>query len=353
MHKLLIINKAQFGYHTDYYKYCQYLRDDFDITYFCFDAGLKRLEMPGVNVQYISSKGFRLLRGTRFILWALFTVFGFKGIVFIHYFKNCQLLKHLLPWKKMILDIRSLSINKNEKIRIEYDNRLKKEIRYFDFVTIISEGLRKKIDLDLNKSAILPLGADIISRKDKKFNENVKLLYAGTLNGRNIHQTIIGLYFFLKENPSYKNIVYDIIGDGKELSDLKKLVSEYKLENIVKIHGRIPHFEINPFFDKCNIGISYVPMTDYYEHQPVTKTYEYILSGMPCIATKTYENRQLITSENGVLCDDDPKSFALGLEQIIANLDTYKSEKIRSTLIDNTWENISKTTFTPILSRFV
>jgi hypothetical protein len=36
--KLLIINKIQFGYHTDTFKYCQYLKDEFDITYICFDA---------------------------------------------------------------------------------------------------------------------------------------------------------------------------------------------------------------------------------------------------------------------------------------------------------------------------
>ena len=36
--KIVIINKTQFGYHTDYYKYCEYLKDDYDITFLCFDS---------------------------------------------------------------------------------------------------------------------------------------------------------------------------------------------------------------------------------------------------------------------------------------------------------------------------
>lgn len=35
--KLLIINKDPFRYHVDTYKYCQYLRDRYDITYICIE----------------------------------------------------------------------------------------------------------------------------------------------------------------------------------------------------------------------------------------------------------------------------------------------------------------------------
>ena len=114
---------------------------------------------------------------------------------------------------------------------------------------------------------------------DKDFSKEIKLLYVGTLNGRNINQTIFGLSLFLENNPEIKNITYDIIGDGdkNELSDFKVLIQQNNLNNIITLHGRIPHFQLKPFFDSCTVGLSYVPMTEYYEHQPVTKTYEYIL----------------------------------------------------------------------------
>lgn len=346
---LLIINKAQFGYHTDYYKYCEYLRDEFKVTYLCFDSGFKKLEMDNVNIKYVSNKGRKIFRGVRFIVTALLTIASFKGIVFIHYFEKCYILKQIFPKKKMILDIRTLSISPDNNIRTKYDNQLKKATKYFNLITIISEGLREKINLDTKNSEILPLGADIISTTNKDFNNAIHLLYVGTLNNRNIHHTIIGLLQYLKNNHIHQRITYDIIGDGAELPYIKRLVLEYKLEDIVKIHGRIPHFEINPFFDKCNIGISYVPLTEYYEYQPVTKTYEYILSGMPCIATKTYENKKLITDNNGVLCNDNPESFAEALNKTISVITNYNSDIIRKSLAEHTWESIVKHKLKPIL----
>ncbi len=349
MKKILIINKSQFGYHTDYYKYCEYLRDEFDVTYVGFDGGRKKLQMENVNIKYVSYKGIKLIRGIRFICNAIFTALTFNGIIFIHYFENCQLLKILLPWKKMILDIRTLSISPYDKQRIREDKKLQKASRHFNFITIISEGLRKKIDLDNKKSAILPLGSDIISKSNKDFFQ-LNLLYVGSLDGRNIHHTIEGLSIFLKRNPEITHIAYHIVGDGRQLPELKKMVSEKGLTNVVTLHGKIPHFELQPFFDKCNIGVSYIPMTEYYEFQPPTKTFEYILSGMVCIATNTYENRLLINKENGVLCNDNPESFANALENIIAKKDLYNSEKIRKTLQRYTWENIVNFNLKPILN---
>jgi len=348
---LLIINKAQFGYHTDYYKYCEYLRDEFDVTYLSFDSGLKKLEMENVNVKYVSNKGIKIIRGVRFILSLLLSISTFRGIVFIHYFEYCQILKWIFPWKRMILDIRTLSINRNDKIRTKQDKKIKRAIKYFDFITIISEGLRKKINLNVEKSEILPLGADMISTINHKFDKTIHLLYVGTLNGRNIHQTIIGLSKYLNESNNKKEISYDIVGDGTELSYLNELVANFNLHKIVKIHGRIPHFELKSFFDKCNVGVSYVPITEFYEYQPVTKTYEYILSGIPCIATKTYENKKIITSENGYLCNDNPESFADALESMISKINNYNSDIIRNSLSEHTWENIIKNTLNPILNK--
>ena len=349
---LLIINRFQFGYHTDYYKYCQYLKDEYCITFLCFDSGRPKLEMQNVNIRYVPLAGFNFLRGLRYFLTAYITIMKFNGVVFVNYFEYCYLLKKLIPHKKMILDIRTLSINKNENIRNKNDYNIGKATKYFDYTTIISEGLRQKLNIDNNKSAILPLGADVISSSSKDFTNDIRLLYVGTLNGRNIAHTITGLSLFLEYSPLNLNITYNIVGEGDEFHYLQQLIKNLNLEQVVKLHGRIPHFEITPFFDKCNIGISYVPMTSFYEYQPVTKTFEYILSGMPCIATNTYENKLIVSSLNGVLCDDNPESFSQALLDMHKRLKKFRSETIRNTLIDCTWENIVKNIFKPILFNF-
>ncbi len=346
--KLIIINKTQFGYHTDYYKYCEYLKDDFAVTYLCFDTHLKKLSIPRVKVVYVPYKGSKTIRGINFILYSLFFCLRFSGVVFIHYFEQCQILKKLLPWKKMILDIRTLNISSNQFIRDQYDERLKKACRYFNHITVISEGIQKKLELNTTNSSILPLGSDQISNTDKRFTE-MKLLYVGTLNGRNIGDTIKSLAQFCKQYPEFDNITYDIVGDGQDFEQLIDLVQSLNLTDKVTLHGRVPHFELQPFFDKCNLGVSYVPITEYYNHQPVTKTYEYILSGMATIATKTHENKLIVNDLNGVLCKDTVDSFANGLAYLNNNLQNYNSEAIRNTLINSDWKQIVNNKLIPVL----
>lgn len=346
---LLIICKAQFGYLTDYYKYCEYLRDEWVITYLCFDSGLKKLLMEQVNTLYISNKGIKLIRGIRFILSTIRLVFHFEGLVMVNYFEKCTLIKRILPWKKMILDIRTLSVNPNKNVRRLYDKKIKKASNIFDFTTVISEGVREKIGINKCNSAILPLGSDIISKKNKNFENNIRLLYVGTLNGRNIHHTVIGLSLLLEKYQSKIPISYNIIGDGFEMEKIKNIVKNKGLQDIVKIYGRIPHFELAPFFDECNVGISYLPKTEYYNVQPLTKTFEYIQSGMCCIATNTDENKKIICSENGVLCEDNPDSFTSALFYIINNIKNFDSTLIRKTAEEFTWERIVRKELLPIL----
>lgn len=350
MNRLLIICRQQFGYLVDIYKWCEHISDDYQVDVVTFDGKDKIiLDKPNVKVHYVSYKGNKTIRGIRYILVSLWYMLFFKGNIIVEYFNGCEIFKKILPWKKMILDIRTLSIKKVEKIRIEENNRIKSASNRYDFTTIISEGTRNAISLDINKSAIVPLGSDIISDKGKEYN-TIRLLYVGTLSGREIDKTIKGLYLFLKNHPTV-NITYDIVGDGyaNEVETIRGLAKELSVEQYITLHGFKPHTEIKKFLDKCNIGISYVPITEFYNHQPPTKTYEYILSGLYTIATDTFCNRNIINKNNGILIKDNEEDFANALYQISNNYKTFNSDKIRKTLLHSTWKDIVKRELEPIL----
>ena len=352
MKKILIISKEQFGYHTDIFKWCEYLRDEYSVEVVTFD-GRPKVTIDDVKVNYVSNKGNRMIRGIRYILACLWHLLFFKGIIMVCYFRECRILKYCFPWKKMLLDIRTLSIDSNEEIREKINGLIKKATEQYDYVTIISDGTRNKIALPKEKSAILPLGADVVSTTDKSF-DSIRMMYVGTLYNRDVHKTIEGLAIALKNNKSL-DIHYDIIGDsqGNELSELKQLVKELNMEDYVTLHGYIQHSRLKDFFDRCNVGVSFVPMTEFYEHQPVTKSFEYILSGLYTIGTATYCNKEIITSENGILIDDTPESFAMGIESIINNVSSLNSEQIRATLMQYQWKNIVGNFLKPILREFI
>ena len=187
---------------------------------------------------------------------------------------------------------------------------------------------------------ILPVGASSIPVV-RYVKNKIELLYIGTFANRNIEDTIEGLGMFVRKNSSV-NISYTIIGDGSvsELESIKKNIKKYSLEKYVSLMGYVPHSELVNYYEKSSVGVSYVPITPYFNFQPSTKTFEYLMAGMPVIATGTYEHRQIINDVNGIIIDDTPESFANAITQLHESITGYKEQKIRSSVAEYEWTKI-------------
>ena len=344
--KIIIIHQEPFGYHSDTYYYCKYLRNKYLITYICWDYNKKKIYMDNINIIYISRKGNLLLRNFRFITRVLNELKNTYDYHIIKYFRGCSLVKLFLNDKFFLLDIRSRSTLKNKFSRNFYNFLLKTEASYFNNISIISKGLSKRLNFSKNPNKrrvyILPLGAEVISPTTKDFN-TINLLYVGTLYNRNIDQTIKGFSKFYHEYKNKLQITYTIIGSGfgTEENDLKKTIKNEGINHVAHVIGYIPHDELKPFFDTHNIGISYIPMTDYFDVQPPTKTFEYLLSGMPVIATATSENKTVINDKNGIVINDTHLAFYQGLVQLYKKKSTFNSTAIRNNAMQYSWEKIT------------
>lgn len=352
MKNILFIDRVQLGLTTDCLKYCEYLKDDYQIRFICFDNGKEKVHIPNVKVIYVPRFGNIIIRAITFLLYAIIHILFFKGFIFVFNFPHCYILKRIVFWKKMHIDIRSLSVSPNINQRNKYNSQLERDISYFNSSSFISEGIQKKLSLPKNKkSFILPLGADILSSTNKSF-DSIQLLYVGTLYNRNIIETVKGYIEFIRSNPNISSH-YDIIGDGEnnELLEIAKYIKETNMEKYITLHGRLPYSSLKPFFDTHNIGVSYIPMTDYFEYQPPTKTFEYILSGMLCLATSTKANKEVITRNNGILHKDNSTAFQQSLEKIIQNRSIYNSNAIRESLLEYQWKNIVNKYLLPIINQ--
>lgn len=347
MDNLLIISKNQFGYLTDVYKWTEYLKDLFNVSVICYDVGLEKCDIDRINIHYVSYKGPLFLRGMRFLIVCILYVLLHKGKIIIVYFEHCEWIKRILFWKRIQLDIRTLSVSESENTRIQYDTKLSKACNYFDVISVISKGVGDKLNLK-NAYNVLPLGADVMSHTDKKLNK-IHLVYVGTFHNRRIQDTIKGLYLFLKQYSI--EVKYDIIGSGskKDECQIMDTIYKYNLQECIHYYGRLSHSDLTVVFDKANIGVSYVPITSYFEYQPPTKTFEYVLSGLFCIATKTKANAEVINEKNGVLIDDSPEGFCEALSYIYENKSLIQMGEIRSTLIDYLWPNIVNLYLLPLL----
>jgi hypothetical protein len=197
------------------------------------------------------------------------------------------------------------------------------------------------------------LGSEEIYNGNHEFKQ-LNLLYVGTLHKRNLHQSIEGLGMLLQKKPEFNSkITYTIIAFGSETEELKlkEVIEKYNLQDTVALEGLKNYDELLPYFEKSNIGIAYTPITDFFNCQPVTKIYEYALSGLFTIATSTNESKLAITEKNGILCDDTPESFAEALEKVYNRLEFIQESDIRSSLKNNHWSIIVNRVLEPFLNK--
>lgn len=349
MKHILIISKQQFGYLTDVVKWTESMKRIYRTSVLCFDKGYKRRNMEDVDVMYVPYSRYYAVNAARFYACCVANIARADGVI-VEYFKGCSFLKKIFRRKSLMLDIRTLSVSGNPAEREAYNGELKETCRLYDHVTVISQGIKDFMsDVDVPVS-ILPLGAETISSVRKRYDE-MKLLYVGTLSGRDIHKTILGFDRFCRAHPD-TDVIYHIVGEGDtpaETVTLKLLIKQLGLSDKILMHGRMPYDELRPFFDECNIGVSFVPMTSYYDDQPVTKTFEYAMSGLFTIATATKENKKVISHANGLLIDDNPGSFYDALENISRNNGLISDKAIRDSVAEYSWDTLMEKYLLPVI----
>lgn len=340
MNHIVIITSAQFGYHIDTYYYCKHLKHRCSVTYIGWDLGFAPITLNGVKVISVSRKG-GLNRIIRLLNVIRCQTTNKNSVVFIKYFKFLSWLFRLMrPFNPMVLDIRTGSVEKNRFARSFYDAVLKIETLFFKHITVISSGLSGK--LGLSNARLLPLGAETISSADKVFDK-CRMLYVGTLFNRNIETLLRGLANYrTRSNVHDKKVSLTIVGDGSpgQLDALVAAAEQWNLTDIVAFTGRVPHDQLKPIFDAHNVGVSYIPLTPFFDHQPPTKTFEYLMSGMPVIATRTSANQLIITPENGVLTGDTAEEIYRGIQTMQQKLDRFSSGQIRQSCRDYEWPKI-------------
>lgn len=345
---IIFLNTNQFGTLTDSYKWCVYLKSEYNITFITFDNHLKKMDVEGINYIYVHRFKNSYLRGIWYILFSLLYCIINRDPVFIVYFDYCQIFPLICGQDRFHVDIRTLAVTESVELNKRRDEKMRRALSCFKSASYISEGVKDKLHLKLPKEYILPLGADIISDKKKDWKA-IRLLYVGTLNHRNIPKTIDGLYDYTQKYGK-TNISYDIVGDGDELLEVKEKIRSYNLSDIVTVHGKINYNELYYYFDKNNVGVCFIPQKECYQYQPPTKAYEYILSGLYCIATRTLANGEIIKPSNGIIIDDDSFSFYSALVYIKNNLQLISQLSIRDTLVDSyTWNSIVDCYLKPII----
>ena len=137
-------------------------------------------------------------------------------------------------------------------------------------------------------------------------------------------------------------VVIDMNLNSLQPNDFRKLADSGFLSCIHKN-------KLGPFYERCNVGVAYIPKTEFFDIQPSTKIFEYLFAGMPVIATATLENKRVIMNDNGILIEDNPESFYEGLKRLYNKRHFFDSKIIKKTCGQYSWNRIVKKNLRPYL----
>ena len=355
---ILIISRGSFGFSVGAYELPKYLINRHIVTYLCFGRKTvlsdNSIVPESLVLKGIDRKGCLLSRAWKWLISCINACRENYDLIYLYYFPLCSLVRLACPNRVFILDIRSGSILPNSIKRKLFNLLIRIDSKAFDHISVLCESMRKYLHLPLNKTHIIPLGANPVDIPSKKFSY-IHLLYLGTFFNRNLDDTIRGFAKYLSEYSEQLNLRYTLVGDSSSggRQRMSALVQELGLQDIIDLPGYIPRDQLKSFFERCNIGVSYVPIVPYYDCQPPTKTLEYLFAGMPVIATATAENRNIVNDNNGVLIDDTPDGFYRGLCAMADRLSTYNSQSIKDSLSDYSWHDIMANNALPFIESIV
>jgi glycosyltransferase involved in cell wall biosynthesis len=351
MKTLVVLNQVQYGYHTPWYFFCKYLRSRFDIVYVCWDYGYPRVPDDGVKVRYVARTGPKPVRLWRFVSASRRELLENPGAVrVVRYFRGCSLLRPGRGSRGMVFDVRSGSVLRTPLQRRFEDTLIRLESMAYGSIMILSRDLIPYLRLPEKKCHVVPLGGEPMGLPPRTF-EGLHLLYIGTLFQRDLQKTVDGLALFLRDLPPPAAVTYDIVGDGPEADRLRieEAIRRAGLAERVRCHGRIPYPRLSGLAGQCNVGVAFVPLTDHFRSQPVTKVYEYLLAGMPVIATDNPQVRPVLNPSNGVLHQDTPEGFAAALREVWSRRASYDSALISEDARRYSWESIVHENLGPYL----
>jgi len=355
--KILIVSASQFGYLIDYHRYYTYLKGKgYDVKYMCWDFGKERLEPGNPDIIYVSRSGAKVRRLSRFIKAVVDYEKEMKfDRILLNNFKLDFTLLLSIPKEKMYYDIRTVTVSTKRYRRVLFDSMIAFAAKRFRHTSVITDAAAKR--LGIRRYRLLPLGGarfpaaavndpEVDQYRSLFSGNDFIFLYVGTLSQRRMIEPVMGFHEYLKKNPTAA-VKFILVGDsfGNELETIREYVKSNGIEKYVLALGYIPQKRLALFFQEADCGITWFPITPFFDVQPNTKTYEYLINGMPVIATATQDNARLLNHadiECGIVIKDNPQDFERAVGEIMAKYHLYDKKTIADRFSEYEWDNLFK-----------
>jgi glycosyltransferase involved in cell wall biosynthesis len=157
--------------------------------------------------------------------------------------------------------------------------------------------------------------------KEHDTNQTVHLMYLGTVSkvrGRDV--MLEAMSILAKKNVG---VHLTIVGANQEQLDYcKERILELQIVGMVTVLGRVPGNRIPDYLIQADFGICLWEQNIWNEFNPPTKLFEYLVAGVPVLASNIRTHTRYVQDwKNGLIFDYDAHSLA----RVIIELDKNKN----------------------------
>lgn len=152
------------------------------------------------------------------------------------------------------------------------------------------------------------------------------LTYTGAIGPHRGVDTVIESFQYLKE---YKDIIFVVVGSGSidVMNNLKKLISDYQLEDQVFLEGHKPFQLVYSYMKLADVNIIPHKINEQNEHVVPHKLFQSMLASKPLLVSSSTPLKRIVTETKSgrVFTAENSKSCA---EEILAFY-THREESIQ------------------------
>jgi len=151
-------------------------------------------------------------------------------------------------------------------------------------------------------------------------HDRCKLVYVGAINVQDGVDLLIEIIRILVSDIGEKCIECKIIGDGEHLSQIKRLVTEYKLDNFFEFTGYIYDRELlNQYIKEADICLETAPDTEGNRKSTFIKIMEYMMWSKPIVAFDLPETRVSVNGSALLIEPGKLTVFANAIKHLMDN----------------------------------
>lgn len=379
MRTIAFVYIFEYGTYPILYEYCNQLaRLNFQVYYIGLsDTSESFLDSNGVNVIHLDKN--KITYPVGFAKSAKDLLISINPeLVHVFHYRWCLLLPLMSLFRyQWLLDLRTVHVGDKDGHYSRF-TFLKNRLTWFESLFYDqSIALTKKIKALLSPSRkpvpVIPLGANIskfyptdrekerqIIRMSFSLEPDDKVfLYSGTLNpNRKLEAVFTAFAQLLRQ---HKNSFLFILGHDKDntatLENYRVLCKQLGISAHVHFTGYLPYHQVIKYYNASDIGLSFVPLTPYFNFQPPTKLFEYMAAQLIVISTRSNATLDVIEhGYNGFLTDDTPEGLSQAMVTACALEEEEKQSILRhaqTTAATFDWEHLISTRLLPVYNKML